>query len=81
LDECLLTGPLADRTRILVTHALYVLDKTDYIYVTDNGVIIEEGTYQVVLVLITLSPALRAYPDADEGQRRLRESDGRVWPS
>jgi ABC-type bacteriocin/lantibiotic exporter with double-glycine peptidase domain len=47
LDNCLLSGPLADRTRILVTHALHVLDKTDYIYVMDNGSIIEQGTYEV----------------------------------
>lgn len=49
LDHCLLDGPLADRTRILVTHALHVLDKTDYIYVMENGVITEEGTYNVSL--------------------------------
>jgi ATP-binding cassette, subfamily C (CFTR/MRP), member 1 len=47
LDQCLLNGPLADRTRILVTHALHVLDKTDYIYVMENGVITEHGTYDV----------------------------------
>jgi ATP-binding cassette subfamily C (CFTR/MRP) protein 1 len=33
LEECILHGPLSNRTRILVTHALHVLDKTDYIYV------------------------------------------------
>jgi ATP-binding cassette subfamily C (CFTR/MRP) protein 1 len=49
LENCLLTGPLANRTRILVTHALHVLDKTDYIYVMDNGVIIEQGTYAVCI--------------------------------
>ena len=47
LDNCLLSGPLADKTRILVTHALHVLDKTDYIYVMDNGVIAEQGTFEV----------------------------------
>jgi ABC-type multidrug transport system fused ATPase/permease subunit len=45
LENCLLHGPLADKSRILVTHALHVLDKTDYIYVMENGVITEEGTY------------------------------------
>ncbi|KAJ7730232.1 multidrug resistance-associated ABC transporter [Mycena maculata] len=49
LEECILQGPLADRTRILVTHALHVLDKTDYIYVMDNGTIKEEGTYQTLM--------------------------------
>ena len=47
LEKCLLAGPLANRTRILVTHALHVLDKTDYIYVMDDGAIIEQGTYEV----------------------------------
>ncbi|PIL27466.1 ATP-binding cassette transporter [Ganoderma sinense ZZ0214-1] len=45
LDNCLLRGPLADKTRVLVTHALHVLDKTDYIYVMDEGAIAEQGTY------------------------------------
>ena len=52
LDNCLLKGPLADRTRILVTHALHVLDKTDDIYVMDGGVIIEQGTYEVSSVYV-----------------------------
>ena len=47
LDHCLLEGPLANRTRILVTHSLHILDKVDYIYVMDNGRIIEQGTYSV----------------------------------
>ncbi|KIY65429.1 multidrug resistance-associated ABC transporter [Cylindrobasidium torrendii FP15055 ss-10] len=45
LDNCILDGPLSDRTRILVTHAMHVLDKTDYIYVVDEGKISEQGTY------------------------------------
>lgn len=49
LEQCLLNGPLADRTRVLVTHSLHVLDKMDYIYVMDNGSIIEQGTYNVNL--------------------------------
>ena len=47
LDKCILKGPLAGRTRILATHALNVLEKTDYIYVMDHGAIIEQGTYSV----------------------------------
>ncbi|KAJ7123757.1 multidrug resistance-associated ABC transporter [Mycena epipterygia] len=49
LEDCILHGPLADRTRILVTHALHVLDKADYIYVMDNGIIKEEGTYDTLM--------------------------------
>lgn len=47
LENCLLSGPLADKTRVLVTHALHVLDKVDYIYVMDNGKIAEQGTFTV----------------------------------
>ncbi len=47
LDNCLLNGPLSDKTRVLVTHSLHVLDKTDYIYMMDEGVIVEQGTYAV----------------------------------
>ena len=58
LDNCLLAGPLADRTRILVTHALHVLDKTDYIYVIDDGIVIEEGTYEVSIPLSIIQISL-----------------------
>ncbi|KAJ4474265.1 ATP-binding cassette [Lentinula aciculospora] len=49
LTNCFLSGPLADKTRILVTHALHVLDKTDYIFVCDHGKIIERGTFQTLV--------------------------------
>ncbi|RPD56133.1 multidrug resistance-associated ABC transporter [Lentinus tigrinus ALCF2SS1-7] len=49
LDGCLLHGPLEGKTRVLVTHALHVLDKTDYIYVMDEGAIVEQGTYNELL--------------------------------
>ncbi|KAF9500249.1 multidrug resistance-associated ABC transporter [Pleurotus eryngii] len=49
LDNCLLRGPLADRTRVLVTHALHVLDKVDYIYVVNDGVLAEQGTYEALM--------------------------------
>ncbi|TCD67438.1 hypothetical protein EIP91_012410 [Steccherinum ochraceum] len=50
LEECLLTGPLAGKTRILATHSLHVLDKTDFIYVMDNGKIVAEGTFKDLMV-------------------------------
>ncbi|KAF9442340.1 hypothetical protein P691DRAFT_848468, partial [Macrolepiota fuliginosa MF-IS2] len=46
LENCLTSGPLSKKKQILVTHALHVLDKTDYIYIMDEGIIIEEGTYE-----------------------------------
>ncbi|KAF9002584.1 multidrug resistance-associated ABC transporter [Cyathus striatus] len=45
VENCLLAGPFANRTRILVTHALHVLDKVDHIYVMENGEIVEQGSY------------------------------------
>jgi ATP-binding cassette, subfamily C (CFTR/MRP), member 1 len=47
LEQCLLQGPLADKTRVLVTHAIPVLKHADYVYMMENGVVTEEGTYQV----------------------------------
>jgi ATP-binding cassette, subfamily C (CFTR/MRP), member 1 len=52
VDKCILTGPLAGRTRILVTHALHVLEKTDHVYIMDDGMIIEHGTYDVGNILL-----------------------------
>ncbi|KAF9067926.1 multidrug resistance-associated ABC transporter [Rhodocollybia butyracea] len=49
LTNCILSGPLADKTRVLVTHALHVLDKTDYILVVDQGEIKERGTFQTLM--------------------------------
>ncbi|KAF5390969.1 hypothetical protein D9757_004019 [Collybiopsis confluens] len=45
MENCLLSGPLSDKTRVLVTHALHFLDKTDYILVVEDGCIKEEGVY------------------------------------
>lgn len=91
LDTLLLNGPLADKTRVLVTHALHVLDKTDYIYVMDEGAIVEQGTYAVrcALYLSALSSSLTgmgfAGPNGERpgvltsygGVREPREAGGR----
>ena len=52
LHQCILNGPLADRTRVLVTHHLDVLPKADLVLVMDrdennDGRIIQQGTYKV----------------------------------
>ena len=46
VDNCLVNGPLSDRTRILVTHALHILPHVDYVYVLDRGRIVEHGNYK-----------------------------------
>ncbi|KAJ6465868.1 multidrug resistance-associated ABC transporter [Mycena sanguinolenta] len=67
LQDCILNGPLADRTRILVTHALHVLDKADYIYVMDNGVIKEQGTYETLMKDgVIFSKLMEEYGNLDE---------------
>ena len=52
VEQCLLSGRLADRTRILVTHQLDILPRADLVLVMDRdhhneGRIAQQGTYQV----------------------------------
>ncbi|KXN89182.1 Multidrug resistance-associated protein 1 [Leucoagaricus sp. SymC.cos] len=85
LENCLTNGPLAKKTRILVTHALHVLDKTDYIYVMDEGVIIEQGTYEdlmqdsVVFARLMEEHGSREQEEAEEeaGKKERKEKDGK----
>ncbi|KDQ52618.1 hypothetical protein JAAARDRAFT_40221 [Jaapia argillacea MUCL 33604] len=70
LQNCLLAGPLADKTRILVTHALHVLDRTDYIYLMDEGVVVEQGTYQDLMAnSVLFSRLLTEYGNRDKDGR------------
>ncbi|KAF9527181.1 ATP-dependent bile acid permease [Crepidotus variabilis] len=69
LDNCLLDGPLASRTRILVTHALHVLDKADHIYVMDNGKIIEDGSYSDLMTSsVVFRRLVEEYGNQDSGK-------------
>ena len=61
LDHLFLQGPLAGKTRVLVTHALHVLNKADYIYVMKDGDIVDKGTYDVRLRFLE-----NTSPDADQ---------------
>ncbi|KAJ7658502.1 multidrug resistance-associated ABC transporter [Mycena rosella] len=70
LENCILHGPLADRTRILVTHALHVLDKADYIYVMDNGAIKEQGTYEALMKdSVVFSRLMEDYGNLDQEEQ------------
>ncbi|TFK23810.1 ATP-dependent bile acid permease [Coprinopsis marcescibilis] len=77
LDNCFLNGPLADRTRILVTHSLHVLDKLDYIYVMDQGRIIEQGTYVDLMANSTVfSRLVEDYGNAEsDGEDEAGDAD------
>ncbi|KAF9466027.1 multidrug resistance-associated ABC transporter [Collybia nuda] len=72
LEDCILNGPLSQRTRVLVTHALYVLDKTDYIYIMDGGAIIEEGTYETLLAKSAMfSQMMDEHRGTESGERSM----------
>lgn len=43
------TGSLRNKTRILATNSLFVLPHVDYIYVMDDGKIVESGTYNELM--------------------------------
>lgn len=51
LRDCILQGPMAGKTRVLVTHNLEVLPKSDWVIVMDRegdvGRIVQQGTYTV----------------------------------
>ena len=44
-DKCFVSGPLAGKTRLLVTHHLDVLAHADHIIVMDAGTVAEQGSY------------------------------------
>lgn len=39
---------MKDKTRILVTHALYYLKYVDKVLIMENGTIIEQGSYEKI---------------------------------
>ncbi|KAG8979667.1 hypothetical protein FRB94_011257 [Tulasnella sp. JGI-2019a] len=45
IDECIINGPLRDKTRFLVTHNLDILPRADHIIVMSGGRIVEQGHY------------------------------------
>ena len=82
LQNCILNGPFAHRTRILVTHQLDVLPRADLILVMERddaneGRIIQQGTYQELLqqegVFQTL---LQEYGSAAAGKSTCIQGEG-----
>ncbi|KAI0087238.1 multidrug resistance-associated ABC transporter [Irpex rosettiformis] len=70
LENCVLSGPLAGKTRVLVTHALHVLHLTDYIYVMDNGAVAEQGTYQDLMNdSVLFSRVMEEYGTREHGKK------------
>nr|XP_019043406.1 hypothetical protein I302_07983 [Kwoniella bestiolae CBS 10118]OCF22336.1 hypothetical protein I302_07983 [Kwoniella bestiolae CBS 10118] len=51
LKNCILSGPMGDRTKVLITHHLDILPEADLVLVVDrddcgDGRIVQKGTYQ-----------------------------------
>lgn len=69
LKHCILAGPLADRTRVLVTHHLDVLPSADVILVLDSdgsvGRIVQQGSYNVSVETIAEAPSSSISHDLD----------------
>ena len=47
MEECIL-GQLKDKTRVIATHAIGFLHYFDYIYILDDGKIVEEGNFEQI---------------------------------
>ncbi|KAJ7591654.1 multidrug resistance-associated ABC transporter [Mycena floridula] len=79
LENCLLSGPLAKKTRILVTHALHVLDKTDYIYFVEDGKIAAHGPYKELIKSSTaFGHLIEDYGSQDQDDSLVSESSDKV---
>ncbi|TFY55007.1 hypothetical protein EVJ58_g8525 [Rhodofomes roseus] len=67
LDNLFLNGPLAGKTRVLVTHALHVLDKADHIFVMKDGTIVERGSFEVLMKdSVTFSRMIEEYGNMEK---------------
>ncbi|KAG6873113.1 hypothetical protein C0995_002776 [Termitomyces sp. Mi166 len=76
LEQCILNGPLANRTRILVTHVLHVIDKADYIYVMDNGLVTEHGTYHASALMtdsVVFSRLMDEYGSLQDAEEEVKK--------
>jgi len=60
--DCFL-GHLKNKTRVLITHALYYLKHVDYIYVVDNGRIVEQGTFEEINNSAILEEVLKKFEE------------------
>jgi hypothetical protein len=76
LENCFLSGPLSDKTRILVTHQLHVLPYVDEVILMDNGRILERGTYSdLVAAGGSFSQLVAEYGISEQAESR---KDGHV---
>ncbi|CAE6409408.1 unnamed protein product [Rhizoctonia solani] len=76
LENCLLSGPLADKTRILVTHQLHALPYVDEVIFMDNGRIVERGKYSDLVATGGLFSQLVAeYGVTEQAENRKEGGD------
>jgi ABC-type multidrug transport system fused ATPase/permease subunit len=82
-ENCILSGYLAGKTRILVTHHLGVLPRCDHIIVMRNGLISEQGNFTELMqrsntfadLLTRYGESHRAHPEAEEQHQIIDELD------
>ena len=70
-------GYLKGKTRVVATHALAYLPLFDYIYVMDQGEIVEEGTYEEIIettVYKDLAGSIKKQKEA-EVKKKMEEED------
>ncbi|ORX79967.1 P-loop containing nucleoside triphosphate hydrolase protein [Anaeromyces robustus] len=76
LFEKCITGVLAGKTRILVTHQLHLLPKVDYVVVMNNGRIEEQGEYKELMQKDgELARLMRAYGDTENENENDNENE------
>lgn len=77
LEECLLGEALKGTTRVLVTHALHVLDRVDEIWVMEDGKVRERGTYGELMAGSELFKKLMdEYGNLQKAEAPLEEEEG-----
>nr|ODN90116.1 cadmium ion transporter [Cryptococcus depauperatus CBS 7841] len=82
-QQCILSGPLRDRTRVLVTHQLWVLPKADWILVmeSDNGIgqITQMGTYEHLR--LQRGPFQQLFNEIEQSQHTLTPTSTPMTPA
>jgi ABC-type multidrug transport system fused ATPase/permease subunit len=77
-EECI-KNDLASKTRILVTHQLHVLPGVDYIYIMENGHLVQQGTYEELLASSEkFREMMQAYDNEEEVEEERVEFENEV---
>jgi ABC-type transport system involved in cytochrome bd biosynthesis fused ATPase/permease subunit len=72
IHECL-NGYLKDKTRILITHALNYCQYSDYVYLMENGMVKDQGTFADIRKTKTFNDIYNKF--FKDSQREEKEED------